>query len=143
LGCLYCCDTKKKTSHSGRASVTPRCLHHLSLLLLPVQVGLETLCVITCSFMLVSVYKVCVCGGCTGRTLGSVESLLAGQAARHTPDAWHPDITPGTLASLNVCLYSATTFLACLTRKVGKRYVGDEEEAEYMAACREFVRAYR
>jgi hypothetical protein len=47
------------------------------------QVGLETLCVIICSLMLVSVFK------------------------------------------------------------TGKRYVSDEEEAEFMARCRDFIRDYR
>lgn len=50
---------------------------------LPCQVGLETLCVIICSLMLVSVFK------------------------------------------------------------TGKRYVLDEEEAEFMARCRDFIRDYR
>lgn len=52
-------------------------------MLLLLQVGLETLCVIICSLMLVSVFK------------------------------------------------------------TGKRYVSDEEEAEFMARCREFIKGYR
>lgn len=60
-----------------------RCTIPLPRCPLPWQVGLETLCVIICSLMLVSVFK------------------------------------------------------------TGKRYVSDEEEAEFMARCRDFIRDYR